>query len=233
MWHSKNRRRGILNNVTSKIIKPLYFFHLLFAVRTPTEQPITLAFRLSMAQNTTTTATSSSITPSSQSLLPPPSGCQVRCAGCHWILTVASGMTEFSCPKCQLPQMLPPELMIPGRRPPPPAQGIDPTKIQLPCARCKAILNVPHGLTRFACPQCGVDLAVDMSKLHNYMSAAGSALGTGQGFVNPGNLSEPEPEAIEEIDEVFFLTCSGNDVSFSCFVGCRWDFMFFVVISNQ
>ncbi|KMZ66679.1 Strawberry notch-like protein [Zostera marina] len=155
-----------------------------------------------MAQNTTTTATSSSITPSSQSLLPPPSGCQVRCAGCHWILTVASGMTEFSCPKCQLPQMLPPELMIPGRRPPPPAQGIDPTKIQLPCARCKAILNVPHGLTRFACPQCGVDLAVDMSKLHNYMSVAGSALGTGQGFVNPGNLSEPEPEAIEEIDEV-------------------------------
>ncbi|MQM15508.1 hypothetical protein Taro_048453 [Colocasia esculenta] len=102
---------------------------------------------------------------------PPPGSCQVRCAGCHRILTVAPGMTEFSCPKCQLPQMLPPELMGPsGRRVPPPAQGIDPTKIQLPCARCKAILNVPHGLARFNCPQCGVDLAVDLTKLNQFFA---------------------------------------------------------------
>ncbi|KAG9439302.1 hypothetical protein H6P81_019467 [Aristolochia fimbriata] len=105
-----------------------------------------------------------------------PGSCQVRCAGCHWILTVAPGMTEFSCPKCQLPQMLPPELVRA------PAQGIDPTKLQLPCARCKAILNVPHGLARFACPQCGVDLAVDMSKLQQFY---------------PGSLELPE-----EVNEV-------------------------------
>ncbi|XP_068654787.1 protein FORGETTER 1-like isoform X2 [Aristolochia californica] len=107
---------------------------------------------------------------------PLPGSCQVRCAGCHWILTVAPGMTEFSCPKCQLPQMLPPELVRA------PAQGIDPTKLQLPCARCKAILNVPHGLARFACPQCGVDLAVDVSKLHQF---------------HPGSLELPE-----EVNEV-------------------------------
>ncbi|XP_057486376.1 protein FORGETTER 1-like isoform X4 [Actinidia eriantha] len=105
---------------------------------------------------------------------PPPAagegggGCQVRCAGCRMILAVGPGLTEFVCPTCQLHQMLPPELM----RPPPhrtaPSHGIDPTKIQLPCAHCKAILNVPHGLSRFSCPQCGVDLAVDVSKLKHF-----------------------------------------------------------------
>ncbi|XAR67236.1 hypothetical protein NMG60_11001915 [Bertholletia excelsa] len=96
-------------------------------------------------------------------------GCQVRCAGCRVILTVGPGLTEFVCPTCQLPQMLPPELI---RQPPHrtvPAHGIDPTKIQLPCANCKAILNVPHGLSRFACPQCNVDLAVDVSKLKHFL----------------------------------------------------------------
>lgn len=50
-------------------------------------------------------------------------------------------------------------------RPPVQAHGIDPTKIQLPCANCKAILNVPHGLSRFACPQCGVELFVPLRLL--------------------------------------------------------------------
>ncbi|XP_010260806.1 PREDICTED: protein strawberry notch [Nelumbo nucifera] len=105
--------------------------------------------------------------------LPFQAGCQVRCAGCRMILTVAPGLTEFICPNCQLPQMLPPELMRPlhhphQHHPPAQAHGIDPTKIQLPCAHCKAILNVPHGLARFACPQCGVDLAVDVSKLKQF-----------------------------------------------------------------
>lgn len=118
------------------------------------------------------------------SLPPPPQqpngGVQVRCAGCRMILTVRQGLTEFSCPTCQLPQMLPPELMAGSRgggmslpsqdanvKPPShvPAHGIDPTKIQLPCASCKAILNVPHGLVRFSCPQCAADLAVDLSKV--------------------------------------------------------------------
>ncbi|KAF4389035.1 hypothetical protein F8388_026764 [Cannabis sativa] len=109
---------------------------------------------------------------------------QVRCAGCRSILTVTSGVLEFVCPSCKLPQMLPPELLSRPQKyvapaasytnppfssssPPPqvPAHGIDPTKIQLPCANCRAILNVPHGLARFSCPQCGVDLAVDLSKI--------------------------------------------------------------------
>lgn len=124
-----------------------------------------------------------------------PAGVQVRCAGCNAILTVAPGITEFICPTCKLPQMLPPELMSrsgnakkPSAAPPPPprppqmptlppppmshvpAHGIDPTKIQLPCVNCKAILNVPHGLARFSCPQCGIDLAVDHARFNNFFA---------------------------------------------------------------
>lgn len=99
----------------------------------------------------------------------PSAGCQVRCAGCKVVLTVLSGLTEFVCPTCKLPQMLPPELMRSTQAQAQqlrnaPAQGIDPTKIQLPCANCKAILNVPHGMSRFNCPQCHISLAVDLSK---------------------------------------------------------------------
>ncbi|GAU35451.1 hypothetical protein TSUD_364070 [Trifolium subterraneum] len=112
----------------------------------------------------------------------PTDGVRVRCAGCRMILTVAPGLTEFACPTCRMPQMLPPELMArvhqtaPSTSPltPPsqnlPAHGIDPTKIQLPCASCKAILNVPHGLSRFSCPQCKVDLAVDLSKVKQFFA---------------------------------------------------------------
>ncbi|KAK3121295.1 hypothetical protein QOZ80_8BG0650290 [Eleusine coracana subsp. coracana] len=74
----------------------------------------------------------------------------------------------------------------PPRRSAPRAQGVDPTKIQLPCARCKAVLNVPHGLSRFRCPQCDVDLAVDVSKLRHFLAAAGP------GFVTPP-LPPPPP----------------------------------------
>ncbi len=51
------------------------------------------------------------------------------------------------------------------------ARGIDSSKIQLPCANCRAVLNVPPGLTRFVCPQCRVELAVDPLKLAAYMSS--------------------------------------------------------------
>uniref|UniRef100_A0A2N9IKC6 Zinc finger LSD1-type domain-containing protein n=1 Tax=Fagus sylvatica TaxID=28930 RepID=A0A2N9IKC6_FAGSY len=137
-------------------------------------------------------------------------GVQVRCAGCKLILTVAPGVTEFVCSTCQLPQMLPPELMrvrlplkpptpppptLPPSQPPPlllpappshvPAHGIDPTKIQVPCAHCKAILNVPHGLARFTCPQCNVELAVDLTKFKQFFQ------------------SQPPPP--EEVNEVFLL----------------------------
>ncbi|XP_027354630.1 protein FORGETTER 1 [Abrus precatorius] len=129
--------------------------------------------------------TQPSAPPPPASLAPPPQPAEslrVRCAGCRMILTVAPGLTEFACPTCRMPQMLPPELMAraqtaaqpvppspaPTSQPHVPAHGIDPTKIQLPCASCKAILNVPHGLARFACPQCGVDLAVDVSKVKQF-----------------------------------------------------------------
>ncbi|XP_015055769.1 protein FORGETTER 1 [Solanum pennellii] len=134
--------------------------------------------------------------------LPPPSasssdsggGCQVRCAGCKMILTVAPGLTEFICPTCQLPQMLPPELMPQQQRSSALAHGIDPTKIQLPCAHCKAILNVPHGLSRFSCPQCGIDLAVDVSKIRQFLPQSSS---------NPAALRPPAPPLPEEeVNEV-------------------------------
>ena len=129
---------------------------------------------------------------------PPPSssvGLQVRCAGCRMILYVAPGVTEFACPSCRLPQMLPPELMSrahqkpghPSLSPHVPAHGIDPSKVQLPCASCKAILNVPHGLGRFVCPQCGVELAVDISKIKQFFP------------------SGPPPE---EVNEVWFPSIS-------------------------
>ncbi|KAK6149572.1 hypothetical protein DH2020_017097 [Rehmannia glutinosa] len=131
--------------------------------------------------------------------LPPPAqvgavasgGCQVRCAGCKMVLTVLAGLTEFVCPTCQLPQMLPPELMPSTQAQAQaqqqrnaPAHGIDPTKIQLPCANCKAILNVPHGLSRFNCPQCHISLAIDLSKI---------------GQVLPPVLPPPPPEEVNEV----------------------------------
>ncbi|KAL2473580.1 RING/FYVE/PHD zinc finger superfamily protein [Forsythia ovata] len=112
-------------------------------------------------------------TPPAQSTGGNGGGCQVRCAGCKMVLTVGPGLTEFACPSCKLPQMLPPELMQPNQAHQQrnvPAYGIDPTKIQLPCAHCKALLNVPHGLSRFNCPQCGIDLAVDLSKFRHFSS---------------------------------------------------------------
>ncbi|XP_010537824.1 PREDICTED: protein strawberry notch [Tarenaya hassleriana] len=143
---------------------------------------------------------------------------QVRCAGCRVILRVKTGVVEFSCPTCQLPQMLPPELIARARphfqqpqpiqtlpplqqqlkplnlpRPPVPAHGIDPTKMQLPCANCQAILNVPHGLTRFSCPQCNVELAVDVSKLNQSLSAPPPAQ------AGPSPAPPPPPEEVNEV----------------------------------
>ncbi|KAK4484955.1 hypothetical protein RD792_007560 [Penstemon davidsonii] len=133
--------------------------------------------------------------------LPPPmsstGGCQVRCAGCKVVLTVLPGLTEFVCPTCQLPQMLPPDLM---RANPTHTQtqtrthGIDPTKIQLPCANCKAILNVPHGLSRFNCPQCFINLAVDLSKI-------GQVLPAGRPPPTPVEVNEVAIEVEREEDE--------------------------------
>ncbi|CAI9784017.1 unnamed protein product [Fraxinus pennsylvanica] len=141
------------------------------------------------------------ITPPLAPSLPPPAqiagaggvtggACQVRCAGCKMVLTVGPGWKEFLCPSCQLPQMLPPELMrgnptqIQRQQTNVPAHGVDPTKIQLPCIHCKAILNVPHGLSRFTCPQCHIDLAVDLSKIRQLL---------------PPPLAPVPPEEVNEV----------------------------------
>lgn len=39
----------------------------------------------------------------------------------------------------------------------------------MPCANCKAVLNVPYGLSRFKCPQCGIDLSIDVSKPKQFL----------------------------------------------------------------
>lgn len=137
-------------------------------------------------------------------------GCQVRCAGCKMILTVGAGLTEFVCPKCSLPQMLPPELLQHNQHPQrgTAAHGIDPTKIQLPCAHCKAILNVPHGLSRFNCPQCGVDLAVDLSKIRHLFPQPLPAAA-------PHFLLPLPPEEVNEVLIFLFLifTCFSTAVA--------------------
>eukprot|EP00850_Spirogloea_muscicola_P007218 SM000036S13262 [mRNA] locus=s36:226900:240784:+ [translate_table: standard] len=56
------------------------------------------------------------------------------------------------------------------------AAGVDLTKLQLPCANCRAILNVPPGLHHFSCPQCHAELAVDPAKLGAYMASLGRPL---------------------------------------------------------
>ncbi|KAL0398948.1 UNVERIFIED_CONTAM: protein FORGETTER 1 [Sesamum radiatum] len=149
------------------------------------------------------------IAPAPPQPLPPPAqvgavatgGCQVRCAGCKMVLTVLPGLTEFVCPTCQLPQMLPPELMRSTQaqaqaqqQRSAPAHGIDPTKIQLPCANCKAILNVPHGLSRFNCPQCLISLAVDLSKI-------GQVLPSVRPPLPPEEVNEVAIEVEREEDE--------------------------------
>ena len=92
----------------------------------------------------------------------------------------AVGNLNFQCPKCKLPQVLPPQLRSSQGL----ACGFDNTKIQLPCANCRAVLNVPPDLTRFVCPQCRVELAVDPVKLAAYMSSLSqlNALGNGPGM---------------------------------------------------
>ncbi|KAJ6312054.1 hypothetical protein OIU77_013744 [Salix suchowensis] len=145
---------------------------------------------------------------------------QVRCAGCRMILTVGPGITEFVCPSCKMPQMLPPELMKKAVAPPShnnnnmlnkitspsqlqaPAHGVDPTKMQLPCANCKAILNVPHGLARFQCPQCFIDLAVDLSKIKQLFHPLPAIPPPSRALLPLPPLPLPVPPPPEEVNEV-------------------------------
>ncbi|WVZ87059.1 hypothetical protein U9M48_033754 [Paspalum notatum var. saurae] len=41
----------------------------------------------------------------------------------------------------------------------------------MPCGACAALLSVPAGLARFACPLCGVELAVDGGRLRVYLAS--------------------------------------------------------------
>jgi len=104
---------------------------------------------------------------------------EVRCAGCGETLEVDQGLTEFICPDCATPQSLPPELMPP---PPPrrkalplPRGAADVRGARLPCGVCGALLSVPVGLSRCACPLCGAELAVDTARLRHYLLSSAAA----------------------------------------------------------
>ncbi|XP_062184098.1 uncharacterized protein LOC133888029 isoform X2 [Phragmites australis] len=113
---------------------------------------------------------------------------EVRCAGCGETLEVEPGLTEFACPDCGTQQALPPELMppprprralpIPGRGPPAAATVpvLVPAPARMPCGACAALLSVPAGLVRFACPLCGVELVVDGGRLQVYLASPAPAI---------------------------------------------------------
>uniref|UniRef100_A0ACD5V2N1 Uncharacterized protein n=1 Tax=Avena sativa TaxID=4498 RepID=A0ACD5V2N1_AVESA len=124
----------------------------------------------------------------------PPEGLEVRCGGCGETLEVDPGLTEFICPDCATPQSLPPELMPP---PPPrrkalplPRAAADVRGARLPCGSCGALLSVPVGLARCACPVCGAELAVDTERLRHYLLASATAEGSIP-VVPVGNSSAP------------------------------------------
>ncbi|WVZ87049.1 hypothetical protein U9M48_033747 [Paspalum notatum var. saurae] len=96
-------------------------------------------------------------------MAPPPGIVEVRCAGCGETLEVEPGLTEFACPDCGTHQALPPELMprrprralpLPGRCAP-----LSAVPSRITCGGCSAVLSVPHGQGRLACPLCGTELA--------------------------------------------------------------------------
>ncbi|CAM0902692.1 unnamed protein product [Alopecurus aequalis] len=110
-----------------------------------------------------------------------PEGLEVQCVGCGETLEVDPGLTEFICPDCATPQSLPPELMPP---PPPrrkalplPRAAADVRGARLPCGSCGALLSVPVGLARCACPVCGAELAIDTARLRHYLLSSATAEG--------------------------------------------------------
>ncbi|KAG8043403.1 hypothetical protein GUJ93_ZPchr0458g22439 [Zizania palustris] len=91
---------------------------------------------------------------------------QVRCAGCRGVLVVASGMTEFICPntKCGMAQRLPPQLMPKSSSP----SSSAPRSSTSP----RAFLS---GATLEGRAAGAGDLAVDLSKLQNFLAASDNA----------------------------------------------------------
>ncbi|XP_037486953.1 uncharacterized protein LOC119365423 [Triticum dicoccoides] len=102
---------------------------------------------------------------------------EVRCAGCEQTLEVERGLTEFVCPDCATAQSLPPELMPrPRRRALPLPRGAAGARgARLPCGACGELLSVPVGLSRCACPLCGAELAIDSTRLRNYILSSAEA----------------------------------------------------------
>ncbi|KAM3369673.1 hypothetical protein ACQJBY_017521 [Aegilops geniculata] len=131
-----------------------------------------------------------------------PEGLEVQCAGCGETLEVDPGLTEFICPDCATPQSLPPELMPP---PPPrrkalplPRAAADIRGARLPCGSCGALLSVPIGLARCACPVCGAELAVDTARLRHYLLSSATA----EGAVPVVPLGDPSAPPILQAQQV-------------------------------
>lgn len=150
--------------------------------------------------------------------LPPPP-IEVRCAGCDETLEVEPGLTEFICPDCQTPQALPPELLPRKRKALPLPRGGDTGKTQLPCACCNALLNVPHGLSRFSCPKCGAELAVDNERLKGYLARYSVAAPACEvTAVAPAAVRLPRPLEVEPLMLVWysFRFMFDDDAEFGC-----------------
>ncbi|KAM0903567.1 hypothetical protein ACQ4PT_018571 [Festuca glaucescens] len=149
-------------------------------------------------------------------MAPPPEGLEVRCAGCGETLEVDPGMTEFICPDCATPQSLPPELMPP---PPPrrkalplPRAAADVRGARLPCGSCGALLSVPVGLARCACPVCGTELAIDTARLRHYLLSSATAEGAVP-VVPVGNSSAPPILQAQEAASARNRACQANVVA--------------------
>jgi predicted RNA-binding Zn-ribbon protein involved in translation (DUF1610 family) len=159
---------------------------------------------------------------------PPPEFVEVRCAGCGETLEVEPGLSEFACPDCGTQQALPPELMppppprprralpIPSRRPaaaapvPVPVPVPVPAPASLPCGACSALLSVPAGLARFACPLCSVELTVDGGRLRVYFASPPHATVSVLAPPPAGITLRPSPHRRPEVRIKCFRTFTRN-----------------------
>lgn len=76
---------------------------------------------------------------------------------------VSRSVAEFVCSGCGMVQKPQQEGVFSHVQ----AQGIDPSKIQVTCDNCKAVLNVPQGLNSFDCLECHSVIHVNPKPSHS------------------------------------------------------------------
>ncbi|KAK1374202.1 Protein strawberry notch like [Heracleum sosnowskyi] len=118
-----------------------------------------------------------------EALPPPPEalpgGCEIGCTKCSKVALVSRSVSKFVCSGCGFVQNL---IHV---------QGIDPTKIQVPCHNCNTLLNVPHALTTFNCLRCDsvIHVKPELIEIAN------------EGSNGDAKLSKPPPPP-EDVNEV-------------------------------